>query len=197
MVRHARAARAFALVLAVALPSAALASRREEKTPNLNDERDLVLQRLLEGDDKAFAAAISDYKALLKKRDAVIPTSFAIQRAARERLQDRRAWNDAYAKTADHEVSWRCRLSTDPKAPHPMLDGWRGDWGKVTRKEKVRLPPKNALDDGEEWEVFEVKGQARTYRFRSHRFGIRQRDFEANVGDLVLVCDGGRTTERK
>ena len=184
--------------LLVALMTPAVHARpRDKETPALDAKRDAVLARLLEGDAEEFAAAVDDYKALLKERDPIIPTSFEAHRAWRERLADRRAFEEAYRKTADHEVAWRCRLSTDPKSPHPMVDGWRGDWGKVTRRQKVRLPPKNALDEGEEWELYEVVGQARTYRFRSHRFGVGQRDFTANVGDLVLVCDGGRTTLRK
>lgn len=184
--------------MAVCAP-AARAERRDPppRTPELDAQRDALVARLLEADPRDFEKAVTRYRALLEQRDARHPTSHQARRVAKERQDFRRAWDAAYRKTADHDVSWRCRLSFDPKTPHRMLDGWRGDWGRVTRKHKVRLPPKNALDDGEEWEVYEVKGQARTYRFRAHRFGVNFRDFHANVGDLALVCDGGRTTERR
>ena len=55
-------------------------------------------------------------------------------------------YREAHRKTADYEVSWRCTLSPDPAHPIPSDEGrFRADWGRVTRKDTVALPPKNAL----------------------------------------------------
>lgn len=165
-----------------------------EKTPELDAERDALIEKIIRGED--LSGSVKAFAALVKKRDPLIPTSAAAKQAAREKAEARRAWQAEWRKTADSEVGWRCRLSVDPKNPQKS-DGWEGDWGRVTKKEQVRLAPKNELDDGELVTVYEVKGQRRTYRFRGENFGIfRQRTFEAEQGDLVLVCDGGTDTVR-
>lgn len=171
------------------------ANARPKKTPELDKERDQLIEQLVKGED--FEAAVKRYKDLVARRDKLVPTSETAQREYREALDLKNSWYAEWRKTADAEVAWRCALSVDPKNAQ-QTDRWDGDWGPVIRKEEVQLPPKNALDEGEVWTVYEVQGQHRNYKFRGHRFGIsREQDFEAKVGDLVLVCDGGRTTESK
>src|SRR5205814_5146506 len=136
---------------------------------------------------------------LVQKRDGVIATSasaLAKERAERDQQRAesdaRRKLRDEYHKTGDYEVSWRCTLSPDPAHPLPSKEGrFRPDWGKVVRREAIKLAPKNALDDGEPATLYEVAGVARKYVFRGARFDPWRKPFEAKPGDLVLECDGG------
>ena len=172
------------------------ASAKKLQTPELDAQRDVLLEKIIRGED--FERSVDAFKALVSKRDAIIPTSEKAQQEEHERFEAKRAWDEEWRNTADSEVAWRCGLSADPVHPQPAYPDWAGDWGRVTKKEQVRLEPKNALDEGELWTLYEVKGLKRTYRFRGAGFGIfRHRDFEAEKGDLVLVCDGGRDTEKR
>ena len=188
-----RARELWGLVLLAALLAGTTAvARRPPETPELDRERDLLIDKLVRGED--FEQSMARFKALVARRDAIRPTSMAAKAAEEERLLIRRTWEEAWRKTADAEVAWRCALSADPKNPRET-DRWRGDWGRVVKKEVIRLAPKNALDEGESWTVYEVQGQRRTYRFRGEGFGLfRHGRFEAEKGDLVLVCDGGTDT---
>ena len=189
---------AVAALLSVALPAFAV----EDPTPELSAERDQLLDKIAHGVD--YEASVKRFAALVKQRDAVVATSFAA-RAAKDKereaeraiLDAKRKWQDEYHKTADYQVSWRCTLSPDPAHPIPSTEGrFRPDWGRVVRKEATRLQPKNALDDGEPVTLMEVRGQARAYQFRADRFGPNREAFDAKVGDLVLICDGGEDLAR-
>lgn len=171
-----------------------------EPTPELVAERDKLLEKIIAGQD--YEASVKRFAALVKQRDAAVATSRAALEEERRRheaeragAQARRAWMETYRQTGDYEVSWRCTLAADPKNPPPSREGrFRADWGQVTRKETVRLPPKNALDDGEQVTMFEVAGQADTYWFRGDTFGPKGQPLAADPGDLVLVCRGGTTS---
>jgi hypothetical protein len=192
-----------AKLLALLLLSAAPArAERAEPTPELLEERDALIDKITRGVD--YDASVKRFASLVQKRDAVLATSAAAKEKERAEHDKQRAEADArrklrdeYHKTADYEVSWRCTLSPDPAHPLPSREGrFRPDWGKVTRKESIRLPPKNALDDGEPATLYEVTGVARKYVFRGERFDPWRKPFEAKVGELVLLCNGGEDLAR-
>jgi hypothetical protein len=59
----------------------------------------------------------------------------------------------------------------------------------VVRKEAVRLPPKNAFDDGAQVTMYQVAGQRRLYTLRSTGPALYTgKPLVAELGDLVLVC---------
>jgi hypothetical protein len=192
------------LALTLVLSSSGVAfADPPDPTAELNEERDLLIDKITHGVE--LTASVQRFSALVKQRDAVIATSFAAkekvrleQEKARAELDLRRKWVDEYHKTNDYEVSWRCTLSPDPAHPIASREGrFRPDWGKVTRKESTRLQPKNELDEGEPITLYEVAGVAGTYQFRGERFDAARKPFSANVGDLVLICNGGESSESR
>lgn len=188
------------LTLVLVLPGEVSARGGPPTTPELDAEREKLLAKIIRGE--ALEESISAYKALVEKRDPLVPTSARAQRAMREKLDAKYAWHAEWRKTADSEVAWRCRLGVDPAniPQNPGSSGvpdWEGDWGVITKKERLRRAPKNDLDEGELLTVYEMKGKRRTYRFPAERFGVlNQRTFEGEKGDLILLCDGGTDTER-
>jgi hypothetical protein len=195
--RRRREARYAFSLAALLLLSAVAWAERTEPTPELIAERDQLIEKITRGQD--YEASVKRFAALVQKRDAVMATSAAAvakeraeKDAQRAEADARRKVRDEYHKTADYEVSWRCTLSPDPTHPLPSKEGrFKPDWGKVVRKQAIKLAPKNALDDGEPATMYEVAGVARKYVFRGDRFDPWRKPFEAKVGDLVLVCDGG------
>jgi hypothetical protein len=191
-----------ALILAVLSAAPALAER-EDPTAHLNDERDILIDKITKGVD--LEASIRRFGELVKERESkVATTQAAIDKERAQQQKDReerdklRKARDEYRKTLDYEVSWRCTLSPDPANPLPSTEGrFKPDWGKVVRKEKTRLPPKNELDEGEPVTMYEVKGVARNYQFRGERFSPDRKPFEAGVGDLVLICVSSEDTPRE
>jgi hypothetical protein len=185
------------VLVALGLLSGAAWAERPEPTPELIAERDQLIDKITRGVD--YEASVKRFAALVQKRDAVIATSAAAQAkeraekdAQRSEADARRKLRDEYHKTGDYEVSWRCTLSPDPAHPRPSKEGrFKPDWGRVVRKQAIRLAPKNALYEGELATMYEVDGVARKYVFRGDRFDPWRKPFEAKVGDLVLVCDGG------
>jgi len=175
----------------------------EDPTPELGVERDALIDKIARGVD--YETSVKRYSELVKQRDAVVATSAAAKQkeqqerdAQRADAAKRRAWQDAYHKTNDYEVGWRCTLSPDPAHPIPSTEGrFRPDWGKIVRKRSIRFPPKNALDEGEPATLYELKGVARSYVFRGDAFDAWRKPFEAKVGDLVLLCDGGEDLDRR
>ncbi len=179
-----------------------------EETPELDAERDQVIQKLIQGGPD-FDSNVKRFSELLKKRDAVIATSEAAREARRaesekERAiaQELRARIDAYTKTADHRVARGCTLSPDPTHPIPSREGYfRGDWGKIVRKAQIRFPPKNELDEGELVTLYDVAGQAGHYIVRGEHADYRDHKtpFVAEVGELVLYCGelAGAQTEKR
>jgi hypothetical protein len=178
------------LLAVVALGGSARATQAVDD-PAIVQERDALIDKIARGDD--VEASVKRFLALVKERDRVVATSRAAKEAEEKaRLSEREA-RSSYEKTADHDAGWRCTFSVDPKHPVPSDEGrFRGDWGRIVKKEKVTLTPKNALDDGEPATLYEVAGQARHYFIRGDKFGpgFPPRAIEAEVGDLMLVCDG-------
>jgi len=174
----------------------------EDPTESMNPERDALIAKIAAGEDSA--ASVRRFGELVRSRDKVIATSAAAvaqKRAAddaeRKARKDRYEAMDAYRKTVDYEVGWRCTLSPDPAHPLPSNEGrFRADWGKVVRREATRLPPKNELDDGEAVVMYEVAGVAGRYQFRGEKFSTKNTPFEAKVGDLVVLCAGSEDTPR-
>ena len=191
------------LVLTLALTTASSLAFAVETDPTaeLNEERDALIDKITRGVE--VQASVQRFATLVKRRDAVVATSFAAkeklrleQEKTRAVMVEQRKWLDEYRKTADYEVGWRCTLSPDPAHPIPSSEGrHRADWGKITRKQATRLAPKNELDDGEPVTMYEVQGIAGSYQFRGEHFDAFRKPFEANVGDLVLVCNGGEDTD--
>ncbi|MGZ3406727.1 MAG: hypothetical protein ACXVAN_09825, partial [Polyangia bacterium] len=159
--------------------------------PAIVQERDALIDKIARGED--LDASTRRFAALVKERDRVVATSHAAKEAEEKARLAEREFKKEYEKSADHDAGWRCTFSVDPKRPVPSDEGrFKGDWGRVVRKEKVTLTPKNALDDGEPATLYEVAGQARHYFIRGDKFGpgFPPRAIEAEVGDLMLVCDG-------
>jgi hypothetical protein len=135
----------------------------------------------------------------LEKRDQLLMQArSAAEAAAEARRQDSAFW-EAYRKSADQEAGWRCTLSADPAHPVPSDEGrFRGDWGRVVRREAVRLAPKNALDEGERWTMYEVAAVAGRYAVHGERAGLLSRQpAQAEVNDLVLLCIGSTDREAR
>ena len=180
-----------AVAAALALLSGpADASRDPPDDPAVVQERDTLIDKIARGE--GVDASVRRFAALVEERDRVVATSRAAKEAEEKaRLADRE-FKESYRKSVDHEAGWRCSLAVDPKNPPRVHDGYfRGDWGRVVKKEAVRLTPKNALDDGEPATLYEVAGQARHYLIRGEGYGAsRDQPFVANVGDLALVCNG-------
>ena len=180
------------------------AAENADPTAHLSAERDALILKITSGQD--YAASVKRWKELVAEHDRLVANlarAKEIQLTSRENhlkeLQARTKLRDEYHATADYDVSWRCTFSPDPAHPIPSTEGrFKPDWGKVVRKEQLRRPPKNALDEGELVTMFEVKGLARSYQFAGERFnyGRHRESFDAALGDLVLVCVGSEDTSR-
>jgi hypothetical protein len=179
--------------LCCALGAATAHAEPPDPTPELNAERDALIEKIARGQD--FEASVRRFAMLLKQRDTLIATSRAAQDEKRHETETRVAWQGAYRKTVDYDASWRCVLSVDPRRPVRVagVDGnFPADWGRVVRKETIRLPPKNELDEGEMVTMYEVAGLLRSYLIRGEHYGHPYGGpLHANKGDLLLVCDGG------
>jgi hypothetical protein len=183
-------------VVVAGLLSCAVARAEKADTSALDEERDRLLDKIVAGTD--YEANVKRFAELIGKRDLIVATSQRARDAERDAQKQQRDWLETYRKTADYEVSWRCTLSPDPGHPLPSREGrFKPDWGKVLRRQKVRLQPKNELDEGEQVTLYEVQGVAKRYVFRGEHFDPFRKPFEAEVGDLVLVCDGGEDLDRK
>jgi hypothetical protein len=176
-----------------------LSAARAERlvTPELDTERDALIDKIARGVD--VEASVRRFKQIVEDRDHRVATSHKAVEAERQQREARRDWRDAYHKTGDYEVSWRCTLSPDPAHPLPSDEGrFRADWGKVVRKQQIRFAPKNELDEGEPATMYEVAGQKRVYFIHGEKFGVNHREpFVAEKGDLVLVCDGGSDVDHR
>lgn len=162
------------------------------ETAQLRSERDELIGKLASGTD--YEASVRRWKELLAEHDKLKSAARLDGAGQEEALKARLQLRAEYQKTADYDVSWRCTFSPDPAHPIASTEGrFRPDWGKVTRRQQLRRPPKNELDEGELVTMFEVKGVAKSYQFAGEHFshGSHTAPFEAAVGDLVLVCKGG------
>jgi len=178
-----------ALVIALALAGVARASQPADD-PAVVQERDALIDKIARGED--VDAATRRFAALVKERDRTIATSRAAREAEEKARVAERDFKEAYRKSVDSEAGWRCSFTVDPKHPAREHDGYfRADWGRVIKKESVKLAPKNALDEGEPATLYEIAGQARHYLIRGEGYGPnRDQPFVAEVGDLALVCNG-------
>ncbi len=176
--------------LLFALAGSARATREPADDPAVVEERDALIDKIARGQD--LDASVKRFNALVKERDRVVATSRAAKEAEEAVRKAERDFKETYKKTVDSEAGWRCTFSVDPAHPVPSDEGrFKGDWGRVVKKEAVRLTPKNALDDGEPATLYEVAGQARHYFIRGEGYGVeRNQPFVANLGDLALVCNG-------
>lgn len=193
-----RGARAFCLsiiLLSGAGGAAQARSDRQDPTTGIDDERDALIGKITDGVD--YDASVKRFRELADERDKLVPTLTATIEREHTAEQTRYRLRDEYEKTADYHVGERCRLSPDPA--HPVVTSERlvqpeaaADWGRVTRKEKARRPGKTQLDPDEIVTMFEVAGVARSYRFTGKGFGhARDTDFDAELGELALVCVDG------
>lgn len=189
-----RGARAFCLAAMIIGAARGAARAEREETPGLVAERDALIEKIARGVD--YDASVARFRALVGERDKVVPTSAAALGAVEAAERARRDFLEAYEKTADYDVGERCQLSPDPAHPTTLTERltqpeWPADWGPVTRRDLVRRPGKTALDPEETITMFEVRGRARSYRFPGKGLGhARDTDFDAAVGELVLVCVG-------
>lgn len=154
-------------------------------------ERDALIGKLARGED--YEANVKRFGELWQKREALRADEVAEQKRAEEahkRIQ-------ADAKTVDGIVGSHCALYRDPKnPPGGSRESLTAEWGKVVRKELVRLPPKNAFDDGEQITLYRIEAQRATYTVSS--LGptyLLERPLTAQVGDLVLLCIMARHSE--
>lgn len=165
------------------------------KTPELDAERDALIDKITRGVD--VDASVQRFKTLVQERDKRVATSKVALDQLRATEKERRDTRDAYRKTIDSDAATRCTLSVDPAHPAPSDEArMRADWGRVVRKEEVRLEPKNDLDEGELVTAYEIAGLARNYVIVVDAIAKRDPKYlQAAKGDLVFVCDAG--TERK
>ena len=162
----------------------------EDPTPELNEEREGLIAKILRGED--VPASVRRFGELVSRRDAVVATSESARKRERDLREARAAYREAYRKTADYEMGWRCRFSASPNGPEASNSSdWLADWGRVVRKQTVRFAPKNALDEGTIGTMYEVDGVHAQHYIHGEIFGANVGPFSAEVGDLVLVCDGG------
>jgi hypothetical protein len=177
------------LVAVVVLGGVARASQPADD-PAVVEERDALIDKIARGED--VDGATKRFAALVKERDRTVATSRAAREAEEKARVAEREYKEAYRKSVDSEAGWRCSFTVDPKHPARDHDGYfRADWGRVIKKESVKLAPKNALDEGEPATLYEIAGQARHYLIRGEGYGAkRDEPFVAEVGDLALVCNG-------
>ena len=131
--------------------------------PPVLQERDALIDKIVRGED--VDASVRRFAALVKERDRLVATSRAAKEAEEKARLAEHEFKEAYRKSVDS----RGRLALHARRPirrtrcrrHEAR--FRGDWGRVVKKEAVRLTPKNALDEGEPATLYEVAGQARHY----------------------------------
>lgn len=110
----------------------------------------------------------------------------ALAAEAARRLEAERA---AYLSSIDHSASKYCHLSADPKKRH-ISGSTSADWGRVLRKQIVRLPAANALADERAVTMYEIAGVRDRHLVRSEKLS-------AEVGDLIFLCGGPGNPDRE
>jgi hypothetical protein len=170
--------------LSLALAAAVAHAAGDSEPPEMSAERDRLIERITRGIDSD--AAVRRFGELLKERDRISAVSVGAQERAQAAAARRRQLHEAVAKSPEYHVGRHCRMSMDPRrAPferHAWDEEWV-DWGRVTRREEVKLPPINALAEDEHVRMYEIAGQRRRYRIADE-----QRALDAAVGSWVLVC---------
>lgn len=175
------------------LVSAAADARVSTELPKEDlDERDSLIGKMARGED--YEASLKRFVELWRKREELRAGEVAEEKRAQE--AHKRQLEDA--KTVDGIVGAHCGLYRDPKNPprHYASSDMIGDWGRVVRKEQVRLPPKNAFDDGEQITLYRIEAKRATYTVSSQGPSyLLGRPLTAQVGDLVLLCVLSRHSE--
>src|SRR5262249_23458211 len=108
--------------------------------------------------------------------------------AAEKQLQ---ATRRAYLESLDHNVGKYCHLSADPHERH-FEGGISADWGRLSRKADIELPPPDALHDGKRLTMYEIAGVRERHVVR----GDDGHKFKAEVGDLIFLCYGPANHDR-
>lgn len=154
-------------------------------------ERDALIGKIARGED--YEASIARFRELWQKREALRADEVAEQKRAEEAHKRQQA----DSKSVDGIVGSHCALYRDPKnPPGGHRENLSAEWGKVVRKEQVRLPPKNAFDDGEQITLYRIEAQRATYTVSSQGpTYLLGRPLSAQVGDLVLLCIMSRHSE--
>ena len=155
-------------------------------------ERDALIGKLARGED--YEDSLRRFGELWRKRAVLREAELAEEKRAKEAHQ--RQLEDA--RSVDGIVGEHCGLYRDPKNPPPHWanSSMIGDWGRVVRKELVRLPPKNAFDDGEQITLYRIEAQRATYTVSSQGpTYLLGRPLTAQVGDQVLLCVMSRHSE--
>ena len=153
--------------------------------PEVLAERDALVDKIAQGEDtdasiERFAALFRAHAGQKQAFQAAQEREVALQKSLSE-----------YRRSADYVAGEHCALNADPQHPEwrGETDAWRTDWGKVVRKETVRLAPKNAFDEGEEITLYLIAGAQKTYTMTgkgpSYPIG---KPLSAKVGDLVFLC---------
>src|SRR5688572_15780997 len=132
--------RALLALLLVAGVNVAVADADEEA------ERDALLQKIARGEE--YEASVRRFAALVMARQQSIAYAAAAKKRGSDERDEMNRFHREWRSSADWTISRRCILTPDPRDPilpvgkhdHPA------DWGKVTRKLVVTLPPRNALD---------------------------------------------------
>ncbi len=169
---------------------------------HLTAERDALILKIANGTDveasvKRFGELAAEHDRLVRAANLALALDQKQREEERKQQQEQLKLREEYHATADYDASWRCTFSPDPAHPIPYTEGrYRPDWGRVVRKQTLRRPPKNALDDDEQITMFEVKGIARNYQFpgKGFHYGSHRESFDAAEGELVLVCAGREDT---
>lgn len=185
----------------------------------LSSERDALIRKIARGDDpqaslRAFLRLAARREQLLtaakeaadraqKAEEAVRQREAAEQQRAQDeqrRQQEREALAAEAAKrlaaeradylnSIDHSASKYCHLSADPQKRH-VSGGISSDWGRVVRKQIVRLPAANALADERVFTMYEIAGVR-------DRHLVRNEKLFAEVGDLIFLCGGPGNPDRE
>lgn len=191
------------LVMVALLVGGVAGAAEIDPTAAFNDERDALIDKIARGVDSE--ASVRRFAALVKMRDQQVATSHAAVEAERAKRdaersarEQRQKWQSDYRQSIDAQVANRCTLSADPAHPVPSTEGrYAADWGKVTARHALKLAPKNELDEGAPVTLYEIAGARRAYLVHGEQSGLgREQPFVAEVGDLVLVCDGGTSRVR-
>jgi hypothetical protein len=154
-------------------------------------ERDALISKIIRGEE--LETSVGRFSELWKKREALRADEVAEQK----RVEEAHKRMQADAKSVDGIVGGHCGLSRDPQnPPGGHRENLSAEWGKVVRKELVRLPPKNAFDDGEQITLYRIEAQRATYTVSSQGpTYLLDRPLTAGVGDLVLLCIMARHSE--
>lgn len=172
------------------LPGLARAGEPSD-TPEVRVERDLLIERIAKGED--YEISVRRFKELWDARQA--------QRDAQKRALD--AQKELQQKisadtlTLDYRVATQCVMAADPGAPPKgvIWEIYRGDFGRIVRKETIQLPARNEFLQPETVHIYQLEGHKQRYVFSSkemHTFDHKQIDFA--VGDTVLLCRAGMST---